>query len=141
MFDLSGKVGIVTGAGVGIGRGIALGLAEHGADLLLCDLNGDDVEETARQVQALGRIGDVALGISTSGASPNVLGGLEAARVGGLATIALTGPSGPVADLADVAIRVPSELTQHVQEAHLAIEHVLCDLVERSLFDPAFEPA
>jgi D-sedoheptulose 7-phosphate isomerase len=96
-------------------------------------------EVFARQVQALGRPGDVALGISTSGESPNVVRGLEAARLGGLATIALTGPRGLVAERVDVAILVPSEQTQHVQEAHLAIEHVLCDLVERALFDPSFE--
>ena len=54
-FDLTGRVGIVTGAGLGIGRGIALGLAEHGADLLLCDLNEADLAETARRITELGR--------------------------------------------------------------------------------------
>lgn len=92
----------------------------------------------SRQVEALGRPGDVALGISTSGTSPNVLRGLEAARAGGLRTIALTSTAAST-ELAELVIRVPSESGQHVQEAHLAIEHVLCDLVERALFDPAFE--
>ena len=92
----------------------------------------------ARQVAALGRPGDVALGISTSGDSVNVLRGVEAARRAGLRTIALTGRGGRLASLADVVICVPGRTTQHVQEAHLAIEHALCDLVERSLFDPDF---
>lgn len=88
-----------------------------------------------RQVGALGNPGDVLMGISTSGSSRNVLRAMEAASAAGLATIALTGMGGRMSELADVAIVVPSQDTQHVQEAHLAIEHVVCDLVERHLFD------
>lgn len=88
----------------------------------------------ARQIEALGRPGDVVMGISTSGASRNVLCALEAARAGGMETIALTGSRGPIRDLATVAIEIPSPQTQHIQEAHLAVEHMLCSLVERSLF-------
>jgi D-sedoheptulose 7-phosphate isomerase len=88
----------------------------------------------ARQVQALGKGGDVLLGISTSGNSANVIRAVETARAAHLHTVVLTGSGGGLAGMAHVAIVVPSTNTQHIQEAHLAIEHVLCDLVERSLF-------
>jgi D-sedoheptulose 7-phosphate isomerase len=88
----------------------------------------------ARQVEALGRPGDVALGISTSGRSANVLAGLTAARAGGLATLALTGGNGgPMREAADVCIAVPSAETPRVQEGHTLVAHVLCELVERAL--------
>jgi D-sedoheptulose 7-phosphate isomerase len=88
----------------------------------------------ARQVQALGRSGDVLLGISTSGNSANVIQAVELARAMGLRCVTLTGAGGRLAKLADVAISVPSEDTQHIQETHLAVEHLLCMLVERALF-------
>ncbi len=88
----------------------------------------------ARQVQALGRPGDVLLGISTSGSSENVLLAADEARRRGMAVITLTGAGGKLAALSDVNISVPSEDTQFVQESHLAIEHILCALVERALF-------
>jgi D-sedoheptulose 7-phosphate isomerase len=87
-----------------------------------------------RQVQALGRRGDVLLAISTSGGSPNVVRAVGAARVIGMRTVGLTGAGGRLKDLVDVAIAVPSTSTQQIQEAHLAIEHLLCHLVERDLF-------
>lgn len=87
-----------------------------------------------RQVQALGRPGDVVLGISTSGNSPNVVRAVRCARASGLRSIALTGEGGLLGSLADVAIAVPTADTQHIQEAHLAIEHLICALVERELF-------
>ncbi len=87
-----------------------------------------------RQVQALGRPGDVLIGISTSGNSPNVVQAVRHARSAGLKSIVLTGAGGVLGSLADVAIPVPSADTQHVQEAHLAIEHLICWLVERELF-------
>jgi phosphoheptose isomerase len=87
-----------------------------------------------RQVQALGRPGDVLIGISTSGNSPNVIRAVDLAHATGLRTVALTGSGGRLAKVADVAISVPSEDTQHIQETHLAIEHLLCMLVERALF-------
>jgi D-sedoheptulose 7-phosphate isomerase len=87
----------------------------------------------ARQVEALGRAGDVALGISTSGRSANVLAGLEAARAGGLATLALTGGDGGLMRaLADVCIVVPSGDTPRIQEGHTLVAHVLCELVEQA---------
>jgi phosphoheptose isomerase len=88
----------------------------------------------ARQVQAFGKGGDVLLGISTSGNSANVIRAVETAQAASLRTVVLTGSGGRLAGMAQVAIAVPSTHTQYIQEAHLAIEHVLCDLVERSLF-------
>jgi D-sedoheptulose 7-phosphate isomerase len=87
-----------------------------------------------RQVHALGRSGDVLIGISTSGNSPNVVRAVRLARSTGLGSVVLTGAGGQLAGLADVAISVPSTDTQHIQEAHLAIEHLICWLVERDLF-------
>ena len=87
-----------------------------------------------RQVQALGKEGDVLVAISTSGNSTNVVLAMEAAGRVPMKTVALTGQGGRLGKMADVAIRVPSDDTQHIQEAHLAIEHLLCELVERSLF-------
>ena len=88
----------------------------------------------ARQVQALGRPGDVLIGISTSGNSPNVIRAVEAARAAKMHIIALTGNSGRLTGIVDIAIAVPSDNTQHIQEAHLGIEHLLCYLIERHLF-------
>jgi D-sedoheptulose 7-phosphate isomerase len=88
----------------------------------------------ARQVQALGAPGDILIAISTSGSSRNVLAAAEEARRTGLSVVALLGEDGPLATMADVAIRVPTRDTQLVQQVHLAVEHVMCDLVERALF-------
>jgi D-sedoheptulose 7-phosphate isomerase len=88
----------------------------------------------ARQVLALGRAGDVLLALSTSGDSPNVLRALETARGIEMKTVLLSGESGGMArPLAEVAILIPSTDTQRIQEAHLAVGHVLCDLVERAV--------
>ena len=87
-----------------------------------------------RQVRTLGKPGDVLIGISTSGNSMNVIRAVEAARAANMRTIVLTGSSGRLAGMANVAISVPSANTQYIQEAHLTIEHILCDLVERYLF-------
>jgi len=88
----------------------------------------------ARQVQALGRPGDALIGISTSGNSPNVIRAVEAARAANMRIVALTGNGGHLTEIADIAIAVPSDNTQHIQEAHLGIEHLLCYLIERHLF-------
>jgi phosphoheptose isomerase len=88
----------------------------------------------ARQVEALGKAGDLLVGISTSGNSPNVIRAVESALRIGMRTIALTGLGGRLPAMADVAVSVPSADTQHIQEAHLAIEHIICELVERHLF-------
>ena len=93
----------------------------------------------ARQVEAIGTEGDVLLAISTSGNSPNVLAAAQTARTAGIGVVALTGDSGGgLAPLADVAIRVPSTTTAHIQECHLAIEQLLALIAERALYpDPA----
>jgi D-sedoheptulose 7-phosphate isomerase len=99
----------------------------------------DFLEVFAKQVRALGRPEDVALGLSTSGNSGNVVRGLEAARQMGLKTLALSGgEGGPVAAAADMAIVVPSQSTPRVQEVHITIGHVLCDLVDFLLFPDKF---
>jgi D-sedoheptulose 7-phosphate isomerase len=90
----------------------------------------------ARQVQALGRRGDVLIGISTSGTSPNVLRAVDQARVAGMQVIALTRSGSLLAATADVCVAVPSESTAHIQETHLAIEHLICHLVERAVRQP-----
>ncbi len=85
-----------------------------------------------RQVEALGQAGDVFMGISTSGNSPNVLRALELSRKMGIATIGLSGRTGgKMASLCDYSICIPSDVTAHVQEAHLALEHIFCMMAER----------
>ena len=87
-----------------------------------------------RQIEALGTHGDLAVGISTSGRSANVVEGLRAARARGLRTIALTGrDGGPAGALADIHINVPDPSTARVQEAHRTVIHAICELVEREL--------
>ena len=88
----------------------------------------------SRQIEALGKPQDVLIAISTSGASPNILRAVAAAREVGLKTIALTGSGGRLGAMADVSITVPSTTVAHIQEAHLAIEHVICELVENLTF-------
>jgi D-sedoheptulose 7-phosphate isomerase len=88
----------------------------------------------ARQVEAFARPGDLAMGISTSGNSPNVIKGLLRAREAGARTIALLGKDGgQMRDLADITIIVPHRRTARIQEGHITIAHILCDLVEGAL--------
>jgi D-sedoheptulose 7-phosphate isomerase len=85
----------------------------------------------ARQIEALGRAGDVAFAISTSGASPNVIEALKSARSRGLRTVALTGRDGGEAGrLAEVHVNVPDNCTARVQEVHRTLIHAICELVE-----------
>ncbi len=92
----------------------------------------------SKQVQALGKADDLALGISTSGSSRNVIKAIEVAKDIGMRTAVLTGGlSGEASDLgklADITLNVPSSKTAHIQEVHLWIEHVLCELVEEEIF-------
>jgi len=88
----------------------------------------------ARQIEALGRPGDLAVGITTSGTSPNVVRALEAATARGLRTIALTGNDGGAAGrLAEVHVNVPAAVTARVQEAHMTVLHLLCACVDREV--------
>ena len=89
----------------------------------------------ARQVEAIGRAGDVLLGISTSGGSRNVLEAFGAAKAGGLTTVALTGrDGGAVGAAADIHINVPSPSTARVQEVHRTLMHAMCELIERESY-------
>lgn len=87
----------------------------------------------ARQIEALANEGDVVVGISTSGNSPNVVAGLKAANERGCVTIAFTAAQGgECAKIARLAFRAPSEITAHAQECHLLVGHVLCDVIEQA---------
>ena len=84
-----------------------------------------------RQVEAIVRSDDLVIGLSTSGRSPNVIEGLRAATQLGARTVALLGAHGPLADLADIAICVPSTSVPRIQEAHMLIGHLICELAQR----------
>ena len=90
----------------------------------------------ARQIQAHGKEGDVFIGYSTSGKSPNVLQAFEDARAQGLVCIGMTGNlGGPMRDLCDQLLEVPSSDTPKIQEGHLVLGHILCGLVESAIFE------
>lgn len=89
----------------------------------------------SRQVQALGREGDVFIGITTSGNSANVLEALKTAKDAGLTTIGFTGSTGgKMAGICDITLRMPSPETPKIQEGHIAIGHIICGLVEAAMF-------
>jgi len=93
------------------------------------------VDVFARQVRALGRPGDVAFGLTTSGNSGNVIDALVAAREAGMVTVALTGRAGgKVAGVADICIQVPTDDTPRVQEACMHLGHSICEFVEQEMF-------
>lgn len=88
-----------------------------------------------KQIQALGKAGDVALGISTSGNSPNVIKAIEQATTMGLTTAVLTGGTGgKLLSLADIVLNVPTTFTPHIQESHIWAEHLICQLVDEIMF-------
>jgi D-sedoheptulose 7-phosphate isomerase len=96
----------------------------------------DYSEVFARQLKALAAQGDVAIAISTSGGSPNVMKAIEAARKKGVKVIALTGMKGKkFASKSDYAFLVPSEVTARIQETHITLGHVICQMVEEILFE------
>jgi len=89
----------------------------------------------SRQVRGLGAEGDVLIGLSTSGTSPNIVDALEAAREEGLRTVGMTGASGGrLSELCDLCLRVPSDDTARIQEGYMLAAHTVCELVERALF-------
>ena len=100
------------------------------------DYHFDDI--FAKQVQALGRPGDIAWGISTSGNSANVIKAIQLARKIGLSTIGMTGRAGQLAGCVDLVFAVASDVTARIQESHITIGHILCDLVDRSLYPDEF---
>jgi len=117
-------------------RGLpAIALTTDGG-ALTCIANDTGFENVfARQIEALGAIGDVCLAISTSGTSPNIVRACEQARAQGIQAIGLLGcDGGRVAALCDLALIVPSHDTQRIQETHNLIGHVLCELIESEMF-------
>ncbi len=90
----------------------------------------------ARQIEALGQPGDIFMAISTSGQSLNLLRALELAKEMGILTIGFTGSAGAIQSLCDYSIQIPSSVTMYIQQAHLALEHIFCALVEQSYFGP-----
>ncbi len=113
----------------------ALALTANSSDLTALGNDYGFERVFARLIQAQGRPGDVAVAISTSGNSPNINAGVIEARERGLRTVALIGKGGgKLASLVDLAVTVPSDSTARVQEAHIAIIHVICELVEAVLF-------
>jgi len=113
----------------------ALALTANSSDLTAIANDSGFAEVFARQIEAHGRAGDIAIAISTSGASPNVLRGVEVARERSLTTLALSGKGGgELASRVDLAIVVPADDTPRIQESHIAIGHVLCEIVETELF-------
>lgn len=113
----------------------AIALATDMAALTCIANDYDYADIFTRQIKAHGQKGDIAIAISTSGNSPNVLNGAEAARDRGLVTIGWTGGTGgKLADLVDYCFLVPSTVTARIQECHITLGHVLCELVEERLF-------
>ncbi len=98
------------------------------------DYGFDDV--FSRQLLANGRRGDVFIGISTSGNSPNILKAIKAASEGGITTVALCGKKGRVHDSADIVLAMPGDVTSHIQEAHITVGHFICSLIEQKMFQP-----
>jgi len=92
----------------------------------------------ARQLEAVGNAGDVFIGISTSGRSPNIVKALQVARAKGVLTVGLTGHGGgQMPALCDHCLRVPSDSTPRIQEGHIAIGHTICMLIEQQIFPQA----
>jgi len=89
----------------------------------------------ARQIEALGQKNDLVIGISTSGKAKNVAAGLRQAKKMGMKTVALTGgDGGELVKIADISLTVPSSVTARIQEAHITIGHIVCELAENALF-------
>jgi D-sedoheptulose 7-phosphate isomerase len=116
--------------------GISLSDSTAAVTAIANDYTYDNV--FARQVRALGRSGDVAVGLTTSGNSRNVIEALNAADEIGIFTVALTGQSGgKVAGTVDVCIQVPSNDTPRVQEACMHLGHTICEIIEQEMFPDA----
>ena len=115
----------------------AVALGVNGSSLTAIGNDYGFEQVFARQVEALGQSGDVAMGISTSGNSPNVLQGLASAKKKGLVTVALTGKAGGKlkgSESVEHCICAPADETPRIQECHILIGHVICEIVEQELF-------
>jgi D-sedoheptulose 7-phosphate isomerase len=116
----------------------ALSLSDNASSLTAIGNDYAYSQTFARQVRGLGCEGDVLVAMSTSGESENVVAAIEAAREIGMSTAGFTGtPGGRLATLVDLCLCVPSADTPRIQESHMLIAHVACELVERSLFPDA----
>ena len=94
----------------------------------------------SRQLEGMGQEGDIFIGISTSGNSVNIIKAFESAKKKGITTVALTGrDGGEMAKMADVALIVPSHATPRIQESHILIGHILCDIIEKEIFGDGVE--
>ncbi|HWD76103.1 MAG TPA: SIS domain-containing protein [Solirubrobacteraceae bacterium] len=112
----------------------AIAIASNVAALTAIANDYDYADAFARAVTALGRPGDVVLGLSTSGGSANIVAALEAARAGEMVPVALVGqPGSPVEDVAEHTLTVPAARTAGIQEGHLLLGHTIFELVEREL--------
>ncbi len=100
------------------------------------DYHFDDI--FSKQIRALGKKGDIAWGLSTSGNSPNVVKAVKTAQKIGIATLGMTGRGGELAKCADLVFAVPSDTTARIQETHITLGHILCELLERKLYPEQF---
>jgi D-sedoheptulose 7-phosphate isomerase len=114
----------------------AIALGDCGAAVTAIANDYEYADVFSRQISGLGAAGDVAVGISTSGTSPNVIRGMQTARVKGLTTMALTGARpGPLSELSDFCLHLPASDTPRVQECCMVVAHTICELVELTLVD------
>lgn len=89
----------------------------------------------SRQLEGMGQKGDIFIGISTSGNSVNIINAFKSAKEKGITTVALVGrDGGEMAKMADIALVVPSDSTPRIQESHILIGHIICDIIEKELF-------
>lgn len=112
----------------------AIALTTNTSSLTAIANDYDYKEVFARQLKGLVKAGDVVIGISTSGNSPNVLLAMEEAKRHGAVTVALTGKEGKLNNMADFVLAIPSRDTPRIQEAHITAGHIICYLVEEALF-------
>lgn len=96
------------------------------------DYSFDDV--FSREIEANGKSGDIFIGISTSGNSTNILKAMQASQQAGIYTVGLSGSGGAIQNEADICLNVPSDCTPRIQECHILIGHILCEIVETNLF-------
>jgi D-sedoheptulose 7-phosphate isomerase len=114
----------------------AMALTTDTSILTACGNDFGYEEVFVRQVEAWVKTGDVLIGITTSGNSPNVVKALQSAKQQGAVTVAMTGESlGAISDFADVHLAVPSHITARVQECHIMVGHILCEMIDQINWD------
>lgn len=113
--------------------GLALSTNSSSVTAIGNDYGYDEV--FARPLAGLGAAGDVAFGLSTSGNSPNVLRAVQVAKEKKMVTVGLSGRAGKLPAMVDHAVCIPSDCTPRIQEAHILTGHILCEIIERELFD------